>query len=159
MRSALNILFGTSFAIATAWALGTLLFRKLAIAFHRGEQLLLSFIAGSACLSALVLALGAVNMARKGAYLALGLPAIVWALLIGAPRQRSAPLPALRPTWKWWLVAVFSGVSVFYLLHAIAPEPIPSDLTNRLSAMDRAHGFDSLSSFPNINELPLLVPF
>src|SRR5258708_24111338 len=114
MRSALNILFGTSFAIATAWALGTLLFRKFAIAFHRGEQLLLSFIAGSACLSATILALGAVNMARKGVYLALGLLAIVWALMIGGPRQRAEPLPALQSTWKWSFVVIFSGVSVFY---------------------------------------------
>src|SRR5260370_16455365 len=110
MRSTLNILFGTSFAIATTWALGTLLFRKFAIAFHRGEQLLLSFIAGSACLSAMILALGAVNMARKGVYLALGLLAIVWAIMIGGPRGRADPLPALQSPWHWLLVLFFPAV-------------------------------------------------
>src|SRR5260370_30365531 len=111
MGSALNILVGTSFAIAASWALGTLLFRKLAIAFHRGEQLLLSFIAGLACLSALVLALRAVNMPRKGANLALELPATVRALLNGAPRQHSAPLPVLRPLSKSGLVRQLIGHS------------------------------------------------
>jgi hypothetical protein len=164
MRSALNILFGTAFAIATAWALGTLLFRKFAVSFHRGEQWLLSFIAGSACLGAMVLALGAMNMARKGVYLALGLLAIVWALIvwalsIGGPRPSVAPLPALQPKWKWLLIVVFSIASVFYFLQAIAPEPNPSDLTNRLSSMDQAHGFDRLHSFPDVAELPLLVAF
>src|SRR5229473_109913 len=111
MRSALNILIGTLFPIAFAWALGTLLFRRFTLSLHRWEQWLLSFIAGSACLSAILLALCAVSMARKSVYLVLGLPAIVWALYIGAPRQRGKPLPALQPTWKWLLVTVFTIVS------------------------------------------------
>lgn len=159
MRSTLNILFGASFTIATAWALGTLMFRKFAVSFHRGERWLLAFIAGSACLSAIVIALGTVNMARKGVYLALGLPAIVWVLRIGALRQRSEPLPALQPTWKWLLVVVFSVISVFYFLQAIAQEPNPSDMTKRLSRTDQAHGFDRLPSLPDVMELPLLVAF
>jgi len=147
------------FPIAFAWSLGTLLFRKFALSLHRGEQWLLSFIAGSACLSAIVLALCAVNMARKSVYLVLGLPAIVCALYVGAHRRRAEPLPALQPTWKWLLIAVFTIVSVFHFLQAIAPEPNPSDITKHLSSIDQAHGFNRLPSPPDLAEIPLLVAF
>src|SRR5437588_947867 len=159
MRSALNILIGTLFPIAFAWALGPLLFRKLAVSLHRLEQWLLPFIAGSACLSAIVLALCAVNMPRKSVYLALGLPAIVCALYVGAPRQRAEPLSALPPTWKWLLIAVFTVVSGVHFLQAIAPEPNPSDMTRRLSWMDQAHGFNRLPNPSDLAEIPLLVAF
>jgi hypothetical protein len=43
------VLFGALFTVATAWALGMLLLRNLALSFDPWERRLLAFFAGSAC--------------------------------------------------------------------------------------------------------------
>jgi hypothetical protein len=76
LQSVIYTFLCAAFTVATAWALGTMLLRKLAIALYALEKQLLAFIAGSVCLSAIVFALCAVGLARKGVFLALGLLAI-----------------------------------------------------------------------------------
>src|SRR5450432_2982620 len=53
MPAAITILFGAALTVATAWALGAILFQKLSLSFSRLEQYCLAFIVGSACLSAI----------------------------------------------------------------------------------------------------------
>ena len=57
MRRALSILFGAGFTVATAWALGRILFDRLQIRLRRLEHEVLAGIVGSALLSLLVFGL------------------------------------------------------------------------------------------------------
>ena len=82
MRIVLSILFGWTLTVATAWALGAILIRKLSLVFYRTEEWLFSFLIGSACLSAIVFALASVKLARKGVFLALGVLAIGYAVYL-----------------------------------------------------------------------------
>jgi len=102
MRIVLAILFGSALTVATAWALGAILIRKLSLVFYRAEEWLFSFLVGSACLSGVVFALASVKLARKGVFLALGALSIGYALyakvLQGVGRTPSSardPLVAL----------------------------------------------------------------
>ena len=84
----LAILFGWLFTVATAWALGTLLLRKLSLVFYRWEERLFAFIVGAALLSAIVFVLCAAHLAWKALFLVLGLAIIFYALRSGAYRPR-----------------------------------------------------------------------
>src|SRR5437016_12937960 len=136
-------LFGAAFTIAFAGALGTLLLRKLSLSLHRLEERLLALVLGSACLSALVFALCTVGLARKGAYLLLGLPVIIFAVRFGAHHPRSEPIDASLRVWKWLFVVMFMALTAMYVFRALSPEMKLSDITQHLSGIDRARGFQS----------------
>ncbi|SPE36852.1 exported hypothetical protein [Candidatus Sulfopaludibacter sp. SbA3] len=76
MSAPIYPLAGGVLTVAAASALGTLMMQRLAIALTRLEFRLFALLAGSACLSALVLLLSSLQLARKGV-LALAAVAIV----------------------------------------------------------------------------------
>jgi hypothetical protein len=144
MRAVLSILFGASLTIATAWALGAIVLRKLSVALYRVEERLFSFMVGSACLSAIVFALATAHLARRGVFLALGILIIGYAVYSGAHRRKGNEFPPLPRLWKWVFAAVFSVFTVLYFFNALAPEVSPDGMAYHLGEVAkyyRAHGF------------------
>jgi hypothetical protein len=127
----LAILFGWLFTVATAWALGTLLLRKLSFVFYRWEERLFSFLVGAALLSAIIFALCAAHLARKGLFLVLGLAIIFFALRSGAHRPSGDTFPPLPRLWRWVFLLVFSAFTALYFLNALAPESSPDGMTTQ----------------------------
>ena len=135
MRSAIYGLFGASITIATAWALGRIVLRRLALSLDAAEEKLLALVTGSACLSTLVFGLGAVGLARKGVFLGIALVAILLAIFSSERHPTGAGA-------KWRLktlsvIGILTAVCVFW---AVSPM-IPDAITARLSLLDQAHGF------------------
>jgi hypothetical protein len=144
MRAVVGALFGASLTIATAWALGAILLRKLAIALYRAEERLFSFLLGSACLSAIMFALAVLKLARRGVFLALGLVVVGYALYSGAHRSQGNNFPPLPRLWKWVFAAVFTMFTVLYFFNALAPEVSADGMSYHLGEVAkyyRAHGF------------------
>jgi hypothetical protein len=141
MRSVIYALFGASFTIATAWALGRLLLRRLSVSLFDAEERLLAFITGSACLSAVVLALCTAGLARKGLFLVLGLAVNFVAIRADGGCATSKTFPRLPRLWRLLFVFVFSALTVVYLLNAVTPHLALDATTHRLSLGDQAHGF------------------
>lgn len=144
MRAVLAALFGASLTIATAWALGAILLRKLSIGLYRVEERLFSFLLGSACLSAIVFALATVKWARRGVFAALGILVVGYAFYSGAHRPKGNRFPPLPRLWKWVFAAVFSVFTVLYFFNALAPEVSPDGMAYHLGEVAkyyRAHGF------------------
>jgi dolichyl-phosphate-mannose-protein mannosyltransferase len=138
------ILFGVTFFIATSWALGAILLRKLAVTLYRVEERLLGFMVGSACLSALVFALAAMKLVHKGILLSVGAAAIGYAIYSGAYRPQGKDFPKLAAAWKWLFGTVFTAFTVLYFFNAMAPEISPDGMAYHLSFVAkyaRAHGF------------------
>jgi hypothetical protein len=163
MRSVIYALFGASFTLVTAWSLGALLLRKLSL--HRLEQRLLAIVTGSACLSAIVFVLCAVGLARKGTYLVLGLLAIVFATRSGArhaPGLRRPPGEPHEPQsrlWKSLFIAAFIALTALYVFRDLPPAANLGGITQRLSMLDRARGFNSGTTWPDAAQLLLLPAF
>jgi hypothetical protein len=149
MPSLVYILFGASFTIATTWALGALLLQRLTAALSRLEACLLAIVVGSACLSVVVFGLCALNLARKGVYLGFGLLVIAWAIRYTGRDFRSEPFPALPPAWKWLFVAVFITLMALYFRNVVVPQMVPGATPDRLSLLDREHGFKRLTNLPD----------
>ena len=83
MTRVIPVLFGALFTVATAWSLGMLLFRRLALVFYAWEERLLAFVVGSACLSGIMFVLSATRLARRTLLLLLGLAIVGYALYSG----------------------------------------------------------------------------
>ncbi len=144
MRAVVAALFGASLTIATAWALGAILLRKLSVALYRAEERLFSFMLGSACLSAIMFALAALKLARRGVFLVLGLLVVGYAFYSGAHRSEGSHFPPLPRLWKWVFAAVFSMFTVLYFFNALAPEVSADGMSYHLGEVAkyyRAHGF------------------
>lgn len=156
MRSVFYILFGAGFTVATAWAIGTLLIRRLRLAFYKFEAGLLAFIIGSACLSEIMFVLSSVHLVRKWVLLLLGLVAIVAAVRTRSAVE-SAALPKLNRLPKWLFIGVFAAFTFLYFFHAMAPEMSPDGATYHLGMVAkyyRAHGFVKLTNniYANLSE-------
>ena len=144
MRAVLAILFGASLTIITAWSIGAILLRKLSLALYRVEERLFAFMLGSACLSAIMFALAALHLVRRGVLLALGILVIGYAFYSGAHRPKGHEFPALPRRWKWVFAAAFSFFTVLYFINALAPEVSPDGMAYHLGEVAkyaRAHGF------------------
>ena len=144
MRAVFSILFGASLTIATAWALGAIVLRKLSLTLYRVEERLFSFMIGSACLSAIVFALATVKLARNGVFLPLSILIIGYAIYSGAHRPKGNELPPVPRLWKWVFAAVFGVFTVLYFFNALAPEVSPDGMAYHLGEVAkyyRAHGF------------------
>ena len=156
MPQAFLILFGALFAAATAIALGRLLLRFTDIELYQQERDILGFITGSAVLSLVVFLLATVGLARKGAFLIVGLLAIGAAFRYGAPRKPYASFRPLPRAWKWFFVAVFSAFTVYYLVTAMEPEYSPDAVAYHLyfvNQYNRAHGFVQISNlYANLSQ-------
>lgn len=142
MTPAISVLFGALLAIATSWALGTILLRRLRLPLYRFEEPWLAFVLGAACLSAVVFLLAAVHLAYKGVFLAVGALTITGSLILHRPIGGSfSPLPQF---WKWMFIAVFGIFTMLYFFNAMAPEMSPDGMTYHLGEVAkyyRAHGF------------------
>ncbi len=86
MFEAGRVLFGFVFTAATCMAAGSLLLRALPLRLYRQERRLFAFVIGSACLSLVVFALAAAQLARVTVFLAVGILSIGLALWRGAHR-------------------------------------------------------------------------
>ena len=145
----LAILFGWLFTVATAWALGTLLLRKLSLVFYRSEEPCFAFLVGAGILSAIIFLLCAGHLAWKALFLALGLAIIIYALRSGAHRPRgnlSAPLPA---RWRWVFLVIFGAFTILYFINALEPESSPDGMSYHLGVVakyQRTHGFPRITT-------------
>ena len=146
MPQAFYILLGATLTVATAIALGRLLFRALALRFPRGEEYVFALVTGAACLSLLVFALTAVGLAYKAVFLGLAVLAIVPAMRrsrIGSPAcpAGQAGLPIL--------LLVFVAFTCLYFFNAMAPEISPDGATYHLGLVSRylrEHGFHRITT-------------
>jgi hypothetical protein len=144
MMRVLAILFGALFTVWTAWALGAILFRRLALVLEAWEERLLAFVVGSAGLSAIVFALSAVKFVRRGVLLVLGLALIGYAGNSGAFRFSGKPFPPLPRLWRWVFILCFAAFTYLAFFHALMPEASPDGMAYHLSTVAkyaRAHGF------------------
>jgi 4-amino-4-deoxy-L-arabinose transferase-like glycosyltransferase len=149
MIQALVILFGAGFTVATACALGAMLFRKLALALEAWEERLLSFVVGSACLSAIVFVLCAAKLVHRGVVLLLGLALIGYAGYSGALRFSGKPFPPLPRLWRWVFVLAFAAFTYLAFFHAMMPENSPDGMAYHLGTVfkyQRAHGFTRITT-------------
>jgi hypothetical protein len=145
----LSVLFGGVFTVLTAWALGAVLLRRLALEFYPWEERLLAFITGSACLSALVFLLCSVKLARKGVFLALGIAILGYAFYSRAHVSQARALPPLSPAWRCAFGVLFIGFALFYLTNAMAPEMSPDGMAYHLGVVAKyraAHGFTIITT-------------
>ncbi|MDP3000108.1 MAG: hypothetical protein Q8N47_21670, partial [Bryobacterales bacterium] len=125
MFEAGRVLFGFVFTAATCMAAGGLLLRALPLRLYRQERRLFAFVIGSACLSLLVFALAAAQLARGDVFLTTGVLLIALALWRGAHRARGDSLPPLPRFWKALFLAVFAVFGAIYFCNAMAPEISP----------------------------------
>src|SRR5579871_2553221 len=152
MRTVIYTLFGAGFTIATAWAIGSLLLRKLRTSFSRAEEHLLAFVIGSVGLSLLVLALSALGLARKGIFLAVGAVLILLAIRFRSHRPQREEAPSASR--KWWLLflLVMAPLTMAYLFLDLQPQLVQDSLTYRLSLIGRAHGLAGNESLTKPDE-------
>jgi hypothetical protein len=144
MRVVLAILFGAGFTVLTAWCIGAILLRKLSLALYRMEERLFAFMLGSACLSAIMFALAAMHLVRRGVLLALGILVIGYALYSGAHRFKGHAFPAMPKRWTLVFALAFGFFTVLYFFNALAPEVSPDGMAYHLGEVTkyaRAHGF------------------
>jgi hypothetical protein len=144
MRVVLAILFGAGFTLATAWSIGAILLRKLRLALYRMEERLFAFMLGSACLSAVMFALSALHLVRRGVLLALGILAMGYAFYSGAHRSKGHAFPAMPKRWTLVFALAFGFFTVLYFFNALAPEISPDGMAYHLGEVTkyaRAHGF------------------
>ncbi|HYL75224.1 MAG TPA: glycosyltransferase family 39 protein, partial [Bryobacteraceae bacterium] len=130
--------------MATCWALGAILFRRLSLEFSRMEWHCLAFVVGSGCLSAIDFALAATHLVHRGVVLAIGIVSVGCALFLGAHRSSGTEFAPLARIWKWGFVGVFSIFTVLYFFNAMAPEMSPDGMAYHLGEVakyNRAHGF------------------
>ncbi len=145
MVNALAALFGAGFTVAVSLSLGALLLERLKLDLRRTEAGILSFIAGSACLSLSVFLLALVHQARQGVFAILGARGDRPGNLASAPRDQTAGTPALDLKWKWFFVLAYTAFLVIYFINALAPEASPDGSGYHLGnvvRMWKASGFD-----------------
>jgi hypothetical protein len=145
----LAILFGWLFTVATAWALGTLLLRKLLLVFYRWEERLFAFLIGAALLSAIVFVLCAMHLAWKALFLVIGLAIIFYALRSGAHKPRGDSLTPLPQRWRWVFLVIFGAFTVLYFINALEPESSPDGMSYHLGVVakyQRTHGFPRITT-------------
>ena len=148
MRHLLSVLFGASFTIATAWALGRLLFAKLHIALPKAEAHLLPTFVGAALLSATVFLLCAIGLARTEVFLPLGMLAIALAYRTDLPTLVT-PITAIPKLLKTLFWTIFVFYAAIYLSNSLAPEISPDGVAYHLGLVARyfrQHGFQKLTT-------------
>ncbi len=157
MIRVLAILFGTLLTVLTAWALGAVLFRKLALKMHRWEERLLSFVVGSALLSAIVFAICALRVVHRGVFLVIGLAIIGYAVYSGALRASGESFPPLPRLWLWVFLVAIAAFSYLAFFHAMMPEDSPDGMAYHLGNVlkyQQAHGFFRITNdmYANLSE-------
>ncbi|HYL34570.1 MAG TPA: hypothetical protein VEV17_01510 [Bryobacteraceae bacterium] len=120
-----SILFAAAFTLATCLALGKMLLRAVGAKLYRSEELFLGFVSGAACLSTIVLVLGAFSLVYWWVFLTLGCVALGVAYLSGALRFTRERLPGMPWPWLLLFVSVYGLFAILDLGNALAPEASP----------------------------------
>jgi hypothetical protein len=144
MIRVIPVLLGALFTVVTAWSLGMLLFGKLSLVFHKWEQRLLAFVAGSACLSAILFVLSATRLVHRGVLLVLALAIIGYAAYSGALRSSGKSFPPLPRLWRWIFGLGFAVFTYIGFFNALAPEHSSDGMAYHLAEVvkyQHAHGF------------------
>lgn len=144
MKHLIPVLFGALFTIAVAWSLGLILFRKLSLVFYKWEGRLLAFVAGSACLSAIMFVLCAARLVHPGVLLAVGLAPIGYAAYSRVFVADGKAQPPLAPVWRWIFLACFLAFTYVGFFNALAPEHSADGMAYHLGEVlkyQSAHGF------------------
>ena len=144
MLHVIPVLFGGLITVLTAWSLGMLLCRALALAFHPWEERLLAFIAGSACLSAVMFVLSATRLVRHGILWLLAIAIVGYAAYRGVYRSSGEPFPPLPRLWRWLFGLGFAIFTYIGFFTALAPEHSSDGMAYHLGEVlkyQHAHGF------------------
>jgi hypothetical protein len=144
MREIFSILFGATFTVAVATALGSLVLGRLRVTLYRMEAALIAFVAGAGCLSFLIAILCVLHQARKGVFLWGGAAIIALAVWQGRRTPRRRELPAVPLAWSVGFVLTFAIFGIYYLTNALAPEVSPDGSGYHLGNVARLwrnHGF------------------
>jgi Dolichyl-phosphate-mannose-protein mannosyltransferase len=157
MTRAIAPLLGALFTVVTAWSLGMLLLRRLAVVLHKWEERLLAFVAGSVCLSAVMFVLSATRLVHRGVLVALALAIIGYAAYSGAFRSAAKPFPPLPRSWGWVFWIGFAVFTVLGFFTALAPEHSTDGMAYHLGVLlhyQRAHGFPRITTdiYANLSE-------
>jgi hypothetical protein len=144
MREVLHILLGAGVVAALAASLGSILLRRLGVAFHRLEAAIFGFLAGSACLSLAVFLLCLAHQARRGVFLWAAAGIVPWAVWQARKAPRRKDLPPVPRAWNIIFFIVFTAFFVAYFFNALAPEVSPDGMGYHLGNVSlwwRNHGF------------------
>jgi len=144
MLKVLSILFGASFTVTTALALGYLLLHRLRLTLSREEAAPLAFVSGSAVLSLATFFVCLAHQARWFVFLSLGVLAIVWAWKEARSSPPRKSLPALPKVWNALFWLVIGAFFLLYFFNALAPETSPDGSGYHLGNVARLwqrHGF------------------
>lgn len=157
MKHLISVLFGALFTIVVAWSLGLILFRKLSLLFYKWEGRLLAFVAGSACLSAIMFVLSAAGLVHPGVLLVVGLASVAYAATYGAFTSSGKIQAALVPDWRWIFLACFVAFTYVGFFNALAPEHSSDGMAYHLGEVlkyQRAHGFLRITTdiYANLSE-------
>ncbi len=179
MQRVLSILFGAGFTIASAWAAGAILLRRLKLDLDPLETVLFAFFSGAACLSLMVFALCLFHAVSPLVFLIAGSTFILSGAALprrsagfrppkpGASRAGN-PVKRLPGIQKPWLLLLFLTLTPFliiYFLIALAPEVSPDGSGYHLGNVVRmlgAGGFvwdyhSMYSAFPQGLEMLFLM--
>lgn len=144
MLTPILILFGASFTILVAVALGGMVLARTGVRLYRPEAIALRFVIGAACLSLLVFLTLALHAAYAWVFLLLGAAILALAALLGVHRNWGDRFPPL-PLWQKALFGVpFAVFTVLYFFSAMAPEMSPDGAAYHLALVSRylrQHGF------------------
>ncbi len=165
MSAPFYALAGGAITIASAVSIGTVLLEKCSPRLTRLEFRLFAFLAGSACLSTLMLLLASLQLARKGVVLVLAAAVIVLAW-----RRRNSPPCDSPPSAPRPLFLLFCAVALpflaIYFLTAWAPEVSPDGSAYHLGNVLRYwahHGLlpirDMYGALPEGLEMLFLMAF
>ena len=137
MSEVIYLLLGWAATVGGCYALGRILWTRLAAPLLREEEIAFSFLLGAAAYAMVLFALGFAHGYYRGVFIALPLVLGLAAWRLGAltlPADRLAPLePALRRL-LWLLGGPFA---VLYLSNAMAPEISPDGSTYHLGLVAR----------------------
>jgi hypothetical protein len=150
MQEVIGILAGALLAGGASLCIGLILFRRFAIQLERLEYLALAFVTGSACFSLVIFVLSSIHLARRSAFVAIGLFAAAVAAGVSRGIPAPSPLTTLPRRWKWLAAALFGSFGAVYLVNAMAPEMSPDGAAYHLPFVARylaAHGFVRIDNF------------
>jgi hypothetical protein len=141
---AVPALFGALFTAVTAWSLGMLLLRRLNLMLDKWEERLLAFMAGSACLSAIMFVLSALRVVRHGVLWAVALAILAYTAYSGVLRPSKTTLPPLPKYWRGIFGVGFAAFTYIGFFNALAPEHSSDGMAYHLGEVvkyQNAHGF------------------
>jgi len=137
MSEVIYLLLGWAATVAGCYALGRILWSRLAVRLAREEEIAFSFLLGAAGYAMILFGLGLAHGYYRGVFFALPVALGLAAWRLGAfvlPAERLAPLePGLRRL-LWFVGGPFA---VLYLSNAMAPEISPDGSTYHLGLVAR----------------------